>query len=342
MFGKLAKIFNKGGPTGPKVHLAAFGKHPGWDDHIDDIGLSSSKLIAIKSTLYTRGISENIDTAQWDQMPEDQRLPGFEHAFLWRWPDDAAVGLIWSSRDGKGRTKYPMILCAHAEGFGPGSGAVGWLRREGLRILRGVRERCKVETTAAAVRESVAAGLTELSASLPSAAGAEDQAAWALKQIASSAMTPDGSLGLTRVFYEIDQRLGVLRPDTKRKTKSGDLSAKRFRVARRSAQGRLDDAWAWGEATLADIGPSAMSTGMLAIEWLGEPGHVDVIVGDPDPGCLFCLRAARAREPLTSEIPFTIDDAFAAAVGARMKNWSGHTQGEGDSGPFSKEMAGAS
>lgn len=342
MFGKLAKMFNKGGPTGPRVYLGAFGKHPGWDDHIDDIGLSSSRLISIKSTLYARGISENIDTAQWDQLPEDQRLSGFDHAFLWRWPDDAAVGLIWSSRDGKGRTKYPMILCAHAEGFAPGSGVIGWLRREGLRVLRGVRERCKVETTAAAVRDAVAAGLGELSANMPTSTGVEDQQGVALRHVAAAASTPEGTLGLTRVFYEIDQRLGLLRPDTKRKTKSADLSAKRFRVGMTSTRGVLDDAWAWGEATLADVGPSAMSTGMLAIEWHGEPGHVDVIVGEPDPGCLFCLRASRAREPLTSEIPFTIDDAFAAAVKARMKTWSGQTQGAADSGPFSAEMAGAS
>lgn len=323
MLGKLAKMFSKGGPSGPKLHLAAFGKHPGWDDHIDDIGLTSPRLVAMKSALYTRGISENIDSALWDQMPEDQRLPGFDHEFLWRWPEESAIGVIWSSRDGKGRSKYPMILCLHAEGFGPGSGALGWLRREGIRALREIKARCQAAPDAAGVRAAVEGGLRDLSAVLPSAGTPDDESSWALQHVAQRSTTNEGSVGLTRVFYEIDQRLGALRPQSGRKTRQVDMQAKRFRVESNSSRGRLEDAWAWGEATLAEIGPGAFTNGLLAIEWRGEPGHTDIIVGEPDPGCLFCLRASRGREPLTSEIPFNIDGEFQAATQTKLASWLG-------------------
>lgn len=327
MLGKLAKLFSKGGPTGPKLHLAAFGKHPGWDDHIDEIGLTSPRLVSVKSALYTRGISENIDSAMWDQMPEDQRLPGFDHEFLWRWPDESAVGLIWSSRDGKGRSKYPMILCLHAEGFGPGSGALGWLRRDGLRVLREVKAMCVAAPDASGVRAAVEKGLMGISAVLPSAGTPDDESSWALRHVAKGSTSSDGLVGLSRVFYEMDQRLGALRPQPGKKTRQVDMQAKRFRVESDSRRGQLDDAWSWGEATLAEIGPGACANGMLAIEWRREPGHTDIIVGDPDPGCLFCLRASRQREPLTSEIPFNIEAGFQTTTAAKLAAWLGSGSG---------------
>ena len=49
----LKGIMNKlgGGKSSraPFINLGAFGKHPGWDDHIDDLGLESSQLINAKS-----------------------------------------------------------------------------------------------------------------------------------------------------------------------------------------------------------------------------------------------------------------------------------------------------
>ncbi len=31
--------------TGRYIALGAFGKHPGWDDHIEDLGLETDSLI---------------------------------------------------------------------------------------------------------------------------------------------------------------------------------------------------------------------------------------------------------------------------------------------------------
>jgi len=40
----------------PRLYLGAFGKHPGWDDHIEDIGIDTDCLINIKRMMYFQGI----------------------------------------------------------------------------------------------------------------------------------------------------------------------------------------------------------------------------------------------------------------------------------------------
>jgi hypothetical protein len=51
--------------TGSRVTLAAFGKHPGWDDHIPGIGIDTELLAHFKQVLYVRGIGGQIDSGAW-------------------------------------------------------------------------------------------------------------------------------------------------------------------------------------------------------------------------------------------------------------------------------------
>ena len=47
MFRKLARIFGSGASRPePSIKLAAFGKHPGWMDHMEELGLETSALAA--------------------------------------------------------------------------------------------------------------------------------------------------------------------------------------------------------------------------------------------------------------------------------------------------------
>src|SRR5579885_3092405 len=94
----------------PRVYLAVFGKHPGWNDHIEDIGLDSVALINAKRYLYLHGLSGQIDANAWEKLDESARREGFDHWLLWHRPGECLVGRLWSSSDGKGRTRYPMIL----------------------------------------------------------------------------------------------------------------------------------------------------------------------------------------------------------------------------------------
>ena len=46
----------------PRVYIAAFGKHPGWNDHMDDIGLVTESLVEAKRSLYVQGVASQIES----------------------------------------------------------------------------------------------------------------------------------------------------------------------------------------------------------------------------------------------------------------------------------------
>ncbi|UCC98187.1 MAG: hypothetical protein JSW66_20365, partial [Phycisphaerales bacterium] len=60
-----------------RIFVGAFGKHPGWDDHIDDIGLETDVLIAAKRKLYVQGIGGNVDSGSWERLTSDQVIEPF-------------------------------------------------------------------------------------------------------------------------------------------------------------------------------------------------------------------------------------------------------------------------
>src|SRR5215469_9189084 len=115
----LSRLLGSSSKPAPALYLAAFGKHPGWNDHIDDLGLDTDDLITAKRLLYVQGINQNIDAGAWENLDPDKRLDAFRHDFLWHMKgtgsgegDSLIAGRMWSSVDGKGRDKYPMVLCA--------------------------------------------------------------------------------------------------------------------------------------------------------------------------------------------------------------------------------------
>src|SRR5215211_6359063 len=101
-FRSLVKLFNPDRPPTRAAYVAAFGKHPGWDDHIDDLGLETERLVQFKRMLYLEGLQRNIDSGAWEALSAGQRIDGFRHAFLWLTGgagDEAVVGRFWSSSD---------------------------------------------------------------------------------------------------------------------------------------------------------------------------------------------------------------------------------------------------
>jgi hypothetical protein len=96
-----------------RIFLGAFGKHPGWDDHIDDIGLETESMVAAKQLLYIDGIGGQL--GPWEKLEWRDQIP-FNHVFAWRREAQLLVGRFWASSDGKKRTRYPMVVCAHCIG----------------------------------------------------------------------------------------------------------------------------------------------------------------------------------------------------------------------------------
>jgi hypothetical protein len=143
----------------PRVDLAVFGKHPGWDDHIpDDVGLDTARLVEAKQRLYLQGIGGNIDSGTWDKLPATQQI-AFGHTFAWRpAPADGAaagdrellVGRLWHSSDGKRRERYPMIACASTT-----NASAEFVVADVLPALAALAAECAAASTEEGVRSAV-------------------------------------------------------------------------------------------------------------------------------------------------------------------------------------------
>jgi hypothetical protein len=53
-------------PDAPRFYLCGFGKHPGWNDHLDDIGVITDSLIKAKALIYD-GIVHQVESAAWEK-----------------------------------------------------------------------------------------------------------------------------------------------------------------------------------------------------------------------------------------------------------------------------------
>lgn len=116
--------------THPRGYLALFGKHPGWDDHVEDLPLATSSLVLAKQNLYIQGIGGQVSSGGWARLGEAQSLPGFDHVILWNRGSQFIAGRLWSSTDGKRRAHFPMVAMVHCIGVPvrPSLGAiVNWL-----------------------------------------------------------------------------------------------------------------------------------------------------------------------------------------------------------------------
>src|SRR4051812_30138038 len=78
--------------------IAAFGKHPGRDDHVE-LGLDTQPLAEIRQSLYVQGVAGNIDSGAWEKLAPEERLPEFNHTLLHRAGRDVCVARLWSSTD---------------------------------------------------------------------------------------------------------------------------------------------------------------------------------------------------------------------------------------------------
>ncbi len=279
--------------------VAAFGKHPGWDDHIDDIGLTTAALVEIKQIFYLHGIGRQIDLGAWDALDETQRLPEFKHFFLWRRPTHWMIGRIWSSSDGKGRTRYPMVVCCQ---YG-GPDGIEATRRLFLPLVELERD-CKSARTAEEVRAVLGRASESLRAAVesraPLPAAAEDERL--LREMPGGA----GEEALLRVIYQVQTQMSVYaRGGTVRLAGNESPRPQQVRVPA-APELLLDSVLFWMRFFL---NYSARSVPVLLAAPAGEP-WLDVTLGQPGEHEFFCLRASPKSLPPASEIPYTLDDPF--------------------------------
>jgi hypothetical protein len=300
-----------------KVHVAAFGKHPGWDDHIEEIGLDSELLVNAKRVLYTECLGGNIDSGVWEKIDDDKRLP-FKHVFYWKTTDGLLVGRMWASRDGKGRTKYPMVVCAHIEGV-----PSGWAMAEVLPRLAQVEEKCSQTSSAELVRLAIGEArrsLEDAGMTLVGGAPAEDTTeALVARLVNHPSNSGEGRVGLVRVLYEVQREMADFRPaapGARSRTRMGEPAAQHLRVPR-TLDGPGEAARAWMAVLDQELAPSAQ---VLIIEPEGQR-FLDIIVGDPKAGQFRCVRSGEQALGLTSDVPYTMDDTTRQEAESKIESW---------------------
>jgi len=288
-----------------QVFLAGFGKHPGWDDHIEDIGLATNSLRLARTTLYVSGIGGQIDKAAWENLEEEKRLPGFNHLFVWLRPNQMIVGRMWSSSDGKGRTRYPMIACAQSIGL-----PISWVLPNVAPVLESLRQTCagtKSAQEVTAAFRSAQEDLRKRAATVSADANAPAVSEQERKRFFSNpAFGKDGE-GIHRVFYHMNSQMAAYLPNEGIATSVQVASAppKLIRVPR--CGGSFEDnarLWSWFFTSLCTKSVPVLLLFPLDGKW------VDVIMGEPGGHEIFCLRASPQAIALASDIPYSMDAPF--------------------------------
>lgn len=245
----------------PREFFGAFGKHPGWDDHIEDLPLPTASMATAKQLLYVQGIGSQISSGAWTRLAEDARLPGFDHVFLWLRGRQFLAGRMWASSDGKRRAHFPMIVLMQGINV-PIEPALDWILGQLETVAAGVRAANSAEEVREVVRAAWGSGreVPEEGAAEPPRCTLHAPRA-AVVQLATD-------------FRE--------NPRTRFPADAQDLPRSlRF-------WSRVCTALAPADAPLLFLAPC------------GEP-WLDVLAGEPGPEQFFCLRAGLSALPLTRE-----------------------------------------
>ena len=305
LYSALKRFLKRFNPTGrdrssEKIFVAAFGKHPGWDDHIDDIGLETDVLITAKRTLYVQGIGGNVDSGRWDRLTNDQRIEEFNRVIFWYINGDLIVGRMWSSQDGKGRTSYPFVVCVQCRKL-----PMPWILDNVLPQLENIERTCTSTNSADDVRMSIQSFRQELRQLAQQCKNATDSIAVypdALAQLAEHPeMGPDRE-GLLRILYHINREAGSLRPGTTKGKASGSLLLRLPTCSNTMP----DDVLLWSSFLLSKFGKKTSILVLVppAKNW------IDVIMGESTEAQLYCLRSSPKVIPLTSNIPYNMGSEF--------------------------------
>lgn len=296
----------------PRLYLGAFGKHPGWDDHIEDIGIDTDCLINVKRMMYFQGIEGNIQAGSWKELDGNQRLDGYRHLFVWLRGSDVVAGRMWSSSDGKGRTEYPMVVCGQCCNL-----RLSWIVEVMLPRLEKIEQQCEATTSAADVQRIISDAYRELNSLIPQSPLEQSESIPDLGVLTRLAdrpeMGPDHT-GLHRILYHIEREMAAYRTGTDT-SDSASPPPVHLRVPA-CTDSRAQAVSLWTDTLLTRIDPT---TNILLLLPQDE-SWVDMVVGEPSTMEFYCLRASLEAIPLTSSIPYDLDKDFLAQAETLIAN----------------------
>ena len=300
------KRLSTGKPSGgPSICLAAFGKHPGWEDHIPGIGVDTEALANLKQSLYFDGIRGQIDAGAWEKMEGLKRIEGFDHQFLWLRQSRVFLGMMWSSSDRIGRAKYPMILCAEGDGFSP-----AFMLANAKPEMDRLRDTCKSLGSAEEVTTECRTALDRLRGICERAQGGWTEPFSSTEErerfLDGAELAPDRT-GFLRILHECSTEQGI----------ASEKNARHLRVPVVSGV-QTDVFTPWAEFFRCIV---PAKTPVLFIKRNTE-AWLDVIIGEPSSRDFFCLQASTDALPLTTQVPYEISadtvstlDAVATRLG---------------------------
>ncbi|MEN3942410.1 hypothetical protein WJU23_14015 [Prosthecobacter sp. SYSU 5D2] len=97
--------------------LALFGKHPAAADHLEDMGLSTSSLVAFKQAFYLEGITECLNRQTWLKDLPAADAPPYDHCLLSLGRKGWMAVRFQQSSDAAGRKQFPLVLALHGSDF---------------------------------------------------------------------------------------------------------------------------------------------------------------------------------------------------------------------------------
>jgi hypothetical protein len=273
---RFLRVFLRDAPS-TRIQVAAFGKHPAWDDHIDDLGLGTETLVLTKQLLYSEGIASQLASGAWDQIEKSGNAIDFDHRFIWGRDQHSIVGAIWSSADRKGRTRFPLVICAQA----------GFEALRAIDVLLDPIERlgtvCQQAKTQDEIRDAISRAQMELNYGiLPS----KDDHRFTEIDASEEALILPSLVALSAGLK--NQRSRGLR-------QVGKANRSHFRLAAISS--RVKDSlsfwYAYQVAQRTGSGLPFLGVAANGREW------IDLIVGEPLENDFYCLRANQNALPPT-------------------------------------------
>ena len=272
---RFLRVFLRDAPSG-RIQVGAFGKHPAWDDHIDDIGLGTETLVLTKQLLYSEGIANQLASGAWDQIERSGNAIDFDHRFIWGRDQQAIVGAIWSSADRKGRTRFPLVICAQA----------GFEALQAIHVLLDPIEQlgtvCRQAKTQDEIRDAISRSQMELDYGI-------------LPPMDDHRFTKIDDSEETSLLPSLVTLSAGLRKRQRGLREVGKVNHSHFRLAAISSRAK-DSLIFWYAYQAAQRAGSGLPSIVIAAngrEW------IDLIAGEPLENDFYCLRANQHALPAT-------------------------------------------
>lgn len=281
------KVFKE---TGNRLHLGLFGKHPAWDDHMEDMGLLTPSLIEFKNLLYFGGVSGCIDSGVWMDMPAEGRMEVFDHEMIWSGETGVIFAVMWSSSDGRGRRAYPMVAAVHFL-----TSRLPARVEPVFSALHGVAQRCRDATSREGIGLAQSEGvesLVQVAKSLVPLSVATWDAAERMAFV-NSPCFGENHVGLYRAFYAMQAASAAA---------AGDSCKLWLRLA--SEPGATEDLLVWQVLLRSQV---AGGSPLLTLRHR-DGAWVDALEGEFPAAEFVRLKARSSEVPLTTSIPYEIPD----------------------------------